>query len=593
MSTVDVPVLVIGGGGCGLSASIFLSDLGVEHMLVERHATTSHLPKAHYLNTRTLEVFRQHGVADQIYEVGAPIENFGKIKWVTSLGGERPLDRRLIHEMDAFGGGALRERYLTDSPSLASNYPQLRLEPLLREEAEKRANGQILFNHAVTDWEQLADGGVRVSVLNNETNETRTVNARYVIAADGGRTVGPKVGVEMAGPTDMVDMVSVHFSADLSEFVDSETLIHWFLNPEGESSWDAGAIVRMGPTWDNHSEEWTIHFMFRPDDPERFDETAIVPRVRDLLKLPDLDITVHKVSHWILDRVVATQWRFGDIFLAGDAAHRQPPTSGLGLNTGIQDAHAIAWRLAAAVNGVAGEAVLDSYATERIPVAIDGADWALLAFSNHAVIDAAIGLVPGASVEQNIVAFETLFGESRVGGAIRARTADAIGTQRFEFQAHDIEMGYTYTEGSFVPDGGEAPPKSLDGTVYTPSTTPGRRVPHAWLEVGGEQTSTLDLVGDDWGFTLITDAAGQAWADAAAAVSEASGVPIVTHVVGADGGPADASGRWAEINELDKGGALLIRPDQIIAWRSTGAGQDPAAELRSALLAVLDTQPVA
>lgn len=589
MTTVDIPVLIIGGGGCGLSASIFLSDLGVEHMLVERHATTSHLPKAHYLNQRTLEVFRQHGVADQIYAVGAPIENFGKIKWVTSLGGDRALDRRLIHEMDAFGGGSLRERYLTDSPSLASNYPQLRLEPLLREAAEKRAHGQVLFNHSVTDFEQKEGGGVRVTVVNNETDEPQIVNARYVIAADGGRTVGPKVGVQMVGPTDMVDMVSVHFSADLSEYVDSETLIHWFLNPEGQSSWDAGAIVRMGPTWDNHSEEWTIHFMFRPDDPERFDETAIVPRVRDLLKLPELDLTVHRVSHWILDRVVATQWRFGDIFLAGDAAHRQPPTSGLGLNTGIQDAHAIAWRLAAVVNGAAGEAVLDSYDTERIPVAIDGADWALLAFSNHAVIDAAIGLVPGATVEQNIVAFETLFGDSRVGGAIRARTADAIGTQRFEFQAHDVEMGYTYVEGSFIPDGSDAPPRSLDGTIYTPTTTPGRRVPHAWLERDGEQTSTLDLVGANWGFTLITDEAGQGWADAAPAASEALGVPISTHVVGTDEALTDTGGRWAAINELDEGGALLIRPDQVIAWRSRGAGHDPGSELTDALKQVLGT----
>lgn len=587
MTTVDIPVLIIGGGGCGLSASIFLSNLGVEHMLVERHSTTSHLPKAHYLNQRTLEIYRQHGVADQIYAVGAPLENFGKIKWVTSLGGGRSLDRQLIHELDAFGGGSLHERYSTDSPSEASNYPQLRLEPLLREEAEKRAHGQILFNHTVTDWEQV-EGGVRVDVVDNETDETKVVNARYVIAADGGKTVGPKVGVQMAGPTDMVDMVSVHFGADLSEHVDDSTLIHWFLNPEAQNTWDAGAIVKMGPTWDRHSEEWTIHFMFRPDDPERFDETAIVPRLRGLLKLPDLDITVHKVSHWILDRVVATQWRFGDIFLAGDAAHRQPPTSGLGLNTGIQDAHALAWRLAAVVNGHAGEGVLDSYQSERIPVAVVGADWALLAFSNHTVIDAAIGLVPGATVEQNVAAFEMLFGESRVSGAIRARTADAIGTQRSEFQAHDIEMGYTYAEGSFVPDDGPGPVESLNGRIYTPSTTPGRRVPHAWLDEGSEQVSTLDLVGDAWGLTLLTDDVGQPWADAAAAASQQTGVPVKTHVVGGNG-LTDPTGRWAEINQLEAGGALLIRPDQVVAWRSVGPGQDQAATLASILGQVLDS----
>src|SRR5213596_4416482 len=105
MSVIKIPVLIIGGGGCGLSSSIFLSDLGVDHLLVERHASTSHLPKAHYLNQRTMEVLRQHGVAESVYAVGTPLENFGKVRWRTSLGGDGPLDARTIFEMDGFGGG--------------------------------------------------------------------------------------------------------------------------------------------------------------------------------------------------------------------------------------------------------------------------------------------------------------------------------------------------------------------------------------------------------------------------------------------------------------------------------------------------------
>ena len=94
----DVPVLIIGGGGCGLSASVFLSNLGVDHLLVERHSSTSVLPKAHYLNQRVMEVFRQHGVAEAILEVGAPIAKFGKVRWMTSLGGDGPMDRKVIHD---------------------------------------------------------------------------------------------------------------------------------------------------------------------------------------------------------------------------------------------------------------------------------------------------------------------------------------------------------------------------------------------------------------------------------------------------------------------------------------------------------------
>ena len=109
------PVLIVGGGACGLSLSIFLSSHGVEHLLVERHPTTSHLPKAHYLNQRTMEVFRQHGLADELYAVGTPMQNMRKVRWRTTLGGDGPLDAKTFHEMDAFGGGALAETYARDS----------------------------------------------------------------------------------------------------------------------------------------------------------------------------------------------------------------------------------------------------------------------------------------------------------------------------------------------------------------------------------------------------------------------------------------------------------------------------------------------
>ena len=127
----DIPVLIVGGGGCGLTSSLILSDLGVEHLLIERHAGTSILPKAHYLNQRTMEVFRQHGVADSIYAVGTPMGQMSKVRWRTSLGGDGPLDGKTFYEIDAFGGGKVAPLYARDSPCPSSNYPQIRLEPLL------------------------------------------------------------------------------------------------------------------------------------------------------------------------------------------------------------------------------------------------------------------------------------------------------------------------------------------------------------------------------------------------------------------------------------------------------------------------------
>jgi 2-polyprenyl-6-methoxyphenol hydroxylase-like FAD-dependent oxidoreductase len=364
MAELSVPVLIVGGGGCGLAASLFLSDLGVDHLLVERHTSTSHLPKAHYLNQRTMEIFRQHGIADSVYEVGTPPEMFSQVRWRTSLGGDGPLDARTFFTIDSFGGGELSERYARGSPSPSSNYPQLRLEPLIRRHAEQRGPGRLGFGHELVELTQDADG-VTATVRELDTGGTYTVRAEYLIAADGGKTVGAALGVQMQGPTGLLDMVSTHFSADLSAWADESSLITWFLNPDGAGSWGSGVVVPMGPTWGAKSEEWVLHFTFGPDDPARFDEQAIVPRMRELLKLPDLEVTVHKVSHWILEGVVADRYRVGRVFLAGDAAHRHPPTTGLGLNTAIQDAHNLAWKLAAVLAGRAAPTLLDSYEPER------------------------------------------------------------------------------------------------------------------------------------------------------------------------------------------------------------------------------------
>jgi 2,4-dichlorophenol 6-monooxygenase len=584
MRDVEVPILIVGGGGCGLSSSIFLSNFGVPHLLIERHAGTSRLPKAHYLNQRTMEIYRQHGIADAIFEVGAPIDRMGQIRWTTSLGGDGPLDRKEIHRMDAFGGYSLQDRYQSDSPVLATNYPQLRLEPLLRREAEQRAPGAVRYHHELLDWEQT-DSGIVATVQNRDDDETFTVRAQYLIAADGGKTIGPRLGVEMTGPRQMVDMVSTHFTADLSDYWDDNTLINWFLNPEGESSWGAGAMVQMGPTWGRHSEEWVVHFAFRPDDPERFNEDAIVPRLRELLRLPDLELQVHKVSHWILDRIVADQWRIGDIFLAGDAAHRQPPTTGLGLNTGIQDAHNLTWKLAHVVSGSATDALLDSYEAERKPVSTDGADWALMAFGNHTVIDAGIGLVPGAPLEANIAAFHALFADGLLGRALRARARETIDTQRAEFQAHDVEMGFVYQQGALVDDGSPAPARSENGTIYTPTSRPGHRLPHAWLQRDDERVSTHDVVDGAGAFALIAGPDGSAWVSAARAASEKLGVVINVAQIGAN--YQDVEQGWAAVAEIDSDGAILVRPDNHVAWRSRTGVDNAADALTDTLAAVL------
>ncbi|QRE79504.1 FAD-dependent monooxygenase [Rhodococcus ruber] len=578
MSDITVPVLVVGGGGCGLTTSILLSEHGIDHHLVERHTGTSPLPKAHYLNQRTMEVLRQYGVADSIYEVGTPPKNMGKTRWVTSLGGDGELDGRTLFTLDSFGGGGLENKYADDSPCLSSNYPQVRLEPLLRAHAERRAPGSIHFHRELVSFTQ-DDDGVDAVILDRDTQQTYTVHAQYLVAADGGKTVGPELGVTLEGPTGILDMVSTHFTADLSQYWEDDVLITWLVNPEGAGSWHSGAMAAMGPTWGKHSEEFVIHFTFRPDDPNRFDEEAIVPRLRELLELPDLEPQVHKVSHWILEGVLADKYQVGRIFLAGDAAHRHPPTTGLGLNTAIQDAHNLVWKLAAVLRGDASPALLDTYEPERRPVGMRNVDWATFTFLNHMVIDAGLGLSPDQPLEVRTQVFRDFFSDTPMGETRRARAFEVANTQRTEFQAHDLEIGFAYQDGALVPDGSDAPPRDPMGSVYFPTTRPGHRLPHAWIEHHGRRVSTHDLTGTDTAFVLVTGAESEAWVTAADTVEKKFGIRIkvVTIADGAD--YTDPTGRWNELREIAEDGAILVRPDNHVAWRSAERVTDPADEL--------------
>lgn len=583
---IEVPVLIVGGGGCGLTTSILLSDFGIEHLLVERHAGTSNLPKAHYLNQRTMEVFRQHGLADDVYAVGTPMENMCQVRWRTTLGGDDPLDAKTFYTMDAFGGGHVSSAYAQDSACLSSNYPQLRLEPLLREHAETRGAGSIRFAHELTALAQDADG-VTATVTDLANKRACTVRAKYVVGADGGKTVGPLVGVDMRGVTGLGRIVTSHISADLARWWDDKTLITWFINPDRSGTFGSGAMVPMGPTWGPESEEWVVHFNFAPNDPEQFDEQTVVPHLRDLLKLPDLDLTVHKVSNWSLEAVLAERYQVGRVLLAGDAAHRHPPTTGLGLNTAIQDAHNIAWKLAAVVHGHAGPGLIDSYEAERQAVGMRNVDWAMFTAMNHQVLDAGMGFSPTQSPGARRAAFEAFFADTPMGETRRARAAEVFLTQRTEFQAHDLEIGFAYADGALVSDGTPAPAADPLGGRYTPTTRPGHRLPHAWVERDGSAISTHDLAGNGGAFALITGANGEPWRAAGATAADRAGVRLIDAAIGAGLACSDNDDAWRSVREISDDGAILVRPDNHVAWRSSGASRRPVEELNAAFDQVL------
>jgi 2,4-dichlorophenol 6-monooxygenase len=530
-----------------------------------------------------MEILREEGIADAVYERSTPAENMSRVGWYTSLGGDGELDRKTIHVMDAFGGGALKEAYEASSPCRTANYAQLHLEPLLLEHARKRPQSKLNYGHELQSFTQ--DGkGVTAIVKDLANDSTYQVNARYMIGADGGRTIGPALGIEMDGIPRLFDMVTCHFAVDLSHVIDDDgPMIRWFINPEKGGSWGSGVMVALGPKhFGRNSEEWLLHFAFQPDDPAQFDEQSVVPRLRELLRLPDINPKVIRMNNWKVQGVLARSYRQGRVFIAGDAAHRHPPTTGLGLNSAIQDAHNLAWKLALVINGKADESLLDSYEIERRPVAARNVSWALLTFQNHLVIDAGIGLIPGAPVEVNREAFRILFSDTPEGVTRRQRLDEVIKTQRTEFQAHDVEIGYHYNSKAVVSDGTPAPERAPMGDIYTPTTRPGHRLPHAWLTHQGKQVSTLDLVGHAR-FSLLVGSKGDAWSSAAAK----AGVDIDVYAIGSADGYADATGSWAKIRGITDDGAILVRPDGHVGWRAAKGSAQADKELAAAITAIL------
>jgi 2,4-dichlorophenol 6-monooxygenase len=476
---------------------------------------------------------------------------------------------------------------------MPSNLPLLRSEPILRAHAEKHNPGKILFNHKVVDFKDEGDA-VLVHV---ETVDGRQLvyRAQYVFGADGGKTVGAALGIEMEGLKQVLQMVSVHFKADLSQYWDDRTCIAHFANPGSGSGIRSGSMLQLGPSWGRHSEEWQVHFRSNVGAPEFSIEVA-KSRVRDLLKLPDLELEVVTVSSWVMEAVLADSYRKGRIFIGGDSAHRHPPTTGLGLNNAVQDAHNIAWKLALVLKGKASPSLLGTYESERRPIGKQITDWAFFTFRNHGVIAAAIGLQEGQH-ERNRIHFEALLDEtSEIGKASRATLQNVINSQVIEFGAHEMDLGLFYPHGCVVADGTSHPPPHPTHQKYTPTTTPGHRLPHVWLEREGKAFSTHDLIGQNGDFLLITDRNGQSWVGAARQAGKERNIGIrIAQITGPCKGVKeneylDSEGRWELLKGFSKGGAIFVRPDNIVGWRALGPGN--ASAISAAFDKILGTSEV-
>ncbi|MFJ5549223.1 FAD-dependent oxidoreductase [Streptomyces sp. NPDC093225] len=534
-----VPVLIVGGSLVGLSTSLFLGRLGVRHTLVERHAGTSIHPRGRGNNVRTMELFRVAGAEARIRQAASVLADNHGILQTPSLVGDA--GEWLFREIDP-GGGLARF-----SPSGWCLCSQNDLEPVLLDCALD-LGGDLRFGSEMLSFDQDADG-ITALVKNRDTGDHTTIRADYLVAADGPRSpIREHLAIGQNGPGDLFHNVSITFrSRGLAEAVgDRRFIVCYLTHPEGD-----GALLPV-----DNRENWVFHAPWRPERGETledFTDERCAVHIRRAVGVPDLDVQVTGRAPWHAAERVAERYGRGRVFLAGDSAHEMSPTGAFGSNTGIQDAHNLAWKLAAVLGGWAGPGLLESYDAERRPVA-----------------EATSARATARSAEHSHPGYEPAGGPGGKQGGIL-----------------NVALAYRYPHGAVV---GTDPEQPVVPEGVRLTGEPGSRAPHLWLRRGsGNRLSTLDLY--ERSLVLLSDASEQGgWHAAAERVARELSVRLEAYRIGPDGdlvpeGDAD----WAQAHGTTAAGAVLVRPDGFVAWRSSraDAGADPVEVLRGVVRSVL------
>ncbi|HVW16730.1 MAG TPA: FAD-dependent monooxygenase [Solirubrobacteraceae bacterium] len=516
----EVPVLIVGGSLVGLTTGMLLGHHGVRSLSVERHAGTAIHPRAGHFQLRTLEVLRQVGLEDAVREASARMYHpRGGINAVESLAG-----REIATYVEDVNEGV--EGF---SPTGRVFVNQDVLEPLLRERALEL--GAETINRTEVVGLDQDDDGVTATLRDLDTEEERTVRARYVVAADGNRSpTRNRLGIEMVGYGELSRSITIYFRADCAELLRNRNQgVIYVHNPELRGFF---RLDRSGGTGflvvNTVGEDVT-----RPEAvnvSEGLTDEQVHGLVRAAIGVPEMPVEIDGVQHWRAEANVAERFSSGRVFLAGDAAHVVPPNGGFGGNTGIQDALNLAWKLAAVVKGEAAPELLDTYHDERWPLA-------------------------RLTIEQAYNRYAT-------------RVVPERGTDDVEPFIDDltIEIGMIMRSRAIAVEPDD------DGAVYAhPSLLrgrPGTRAPHVELPDG---RSTLDLFGKD--FVVLRPAGPDVddWAPAGA----------VSHAIEGPG--------FRDAYGLSAGGAALVRPDGVVAWRAPGSFWRP--ELERALDVALSRAP--
>ncbi|MCP4618850.1 MAG: hypothetical protein GY844_20750 [Bradyrhizobium sp.] len=522
-------VFIVGGGPVGLAMGLLLHRFQIPCVIVERSMGTTNHPKSRGCFVRSMELFRQWGVEEPIRNRGLPPHADVWVCAKTFAGEEL--------------GRTTPEPNLGQSPSWKSMVSQDVVEEEILRKLEGSPYATVLYGTEALDFQESSDD-VTIRARTIETGEEKQWRATYLIAADGAASQTRRdAGLSMVGPACIAVMSNDYWHGDMSHVPRARDIAGCRVLVD-EPDIPASTILNT-----NGRDRWlSVTQIGGPNDERRElpDEGSTIERIRKQTGIPGLPIKMISRSAWRVSRQVAEKFRKDRVFLVGDAAHRFPPTGGYGLNSGVQDAHNLAWKLAFVLRGQASTRLLESYDLERRPIAQSNADFSM----------------------GNRTRIETMEKALRSGD----RDWIAFWMEDYDNHLHSIgqSLGFRYEEGALLPDGTARTP--VQPRIYTPSDRPGGRFPHIWLDPA-RQHSTLDWF--DTEMTLVTGPAGQEWFEAGRCLARSGNVPLRLRQLPHDG-------RDSGIH-MGPRGAVLVRPDGHVAWRIPYLPADPVQQLQDAM----------
>jgi 2-polyprenyl-6-methoxyphenol hydroxylase-like FAD-dependent oxidoreductase len=516
----EIPVVIVGGGPVGLALALELGLRRVKCLLIEQRYGNVTLPKMNSVSTRTMEFCRRWGVAEKVKDLGVPRDYPFDVSFVTSIDGYELLRFELPSWV---ARGELN--YTPEGNYVCS---QLWFDPILLERVRSLPDVSVQHKTRFSSFKQDA-AEIQVETTNVESGRQETIIAKYLVGCDGAESrVRELTGIKMQGLSRLNTNMNVFFRCDeiLSLQVNRPAQMYRLVGADGV--WGNIIAVDGRGLW-----RMTVHL--RSDsDPNSFD---VASHIRKAVGRT-IPFEILAVFSWVRSQGVAEHYRNDRVFLAGDSAHQMSTTGGFGMNTGIGDAVDLAWKLEAAIYGWGGPRLLDTYETERKPIAVRNLEEAALTFRDQAAL-------PSWG--------EAIFENSSLGARARAAFSETATTaeSRRQYETEGVALGYRYDSSPIICSDGTPPPAD-EVCTYTQTARPGARAPHAWLS---DARSTLDLFGE--GFTLLRFGEDSPPIDEFQREFTKWGVPLTVIDI-----------QEQQIATLYERKLVLIRPDGHVAWRS-------------------------